>query len=80
MISRSEFLKILHEAIEAAVKKKTPPIGEQELFEDFGLDSLDRMNVLLELESRIDFELGELDLSVLRTPDLLYAELEKMRV
>ena len=77
MTPHAEFMSILLEAIKVITREKADPIGETELFEDYGLDSLDSMNLLLELEDRLKCDLGDLDLSIANTPNLLYTEIKK---
>lgn len=53
-------------------------IDDDEKFDDYGLDSLDRMNLLLEMEELTECDLGELDLNNTNTFNLLYEEITKL--
>jgi acyl carrier protein len=78
MASREKLKEILIDAIRAVTKKDSTPISENEKFEEYGLDSLDRMNLLLELEERLGLDLGELDLSKTNTFRLLHENIKHL--
>ena len=44
---------------------------------DYGVDSLDRMNLQLELENELNQELGEIDLEEINTINTLYDHIFK---
>lgn len=69
MITLDNFMKSLMIAIEKSVTTKPDmSIGENETFSDYGLDSLDQMNMLLELEEEININVEDIDISVYETP------------
>jgi acyl carrier protein len=78
MASREKLMEILIDAIRAVTNKDSIPINENEKFEEYGLDSLDRMNLLLELEERLGLDLGELDLSKTNTFHLLHENIKHL--
>lgn len=78
-ISFSDFKYIVISSVQSVQDKEYVEIKNSEKFEDAGLDSLDRMNLLLELEERTGLDLGELDLGVQNTLEVLYQAItEKM--
>ncbi|MDU9048183.1 MAG: acyl carrier protein [Candidatus Electrothrix sp. Rat3] len=72
MLSKEEIRHHFHDAIKKIAETEEVTIADDEIFDDYGLDSLDQMNLLLEMEERVGHDLGELDLSVHNTFDLLY--------
>jgi acyl carrier protein len=79
MISKEKTRKHLYEAIKKLTESEEVTLADDERFDDYGLDSLDQMNLLLELEERIGHDLGKLDLSVYNTLDLLYEAIAQQK-
>ena len=77
MLDRSDFRNNVITAIKNVTNKSEVTIGDDETFEDYGIDSLDRMNILLELEKILGKELGDIDLDSVNTINLLFEEIEK---
>lgn len=59
MMPLEEFHAVVVEALKAMDKGEAISLAADESFTDFGLDSLDGMSLLLELEKRISFEFDE---------------------
>ncbi|MCI5207237.1 MAG: acyl carrier protein [Candidatus Electrothrix sp. ATG2] len=72
MISKEEMRRHLHDAIKKVAEAEEVTLADNETFDDYGLDSLDQMNLLLEMEERVGHDLGGIELSVHNTFDLLY--------
>ena len=72
MISKKLFREALDKTIDKVLtSKQDQSIGDDEKFSDYGMDSLDQMNLLLELEDILGVTLGEIDLNEYDTPDKL---------
>ena len=68
MIRREDFRTALNRALERALTTKPEEfIGDDETFTDYGLDSLDQMNMLLEMEDEIGVEIGDVDIGKYNT-------------
>ena len=78
-ISFSDFKAIFISSVQSVQDKEYSEIKDNEKFEDAGLDSLDRMNLLLELEERIGLDLGELDLAEQNTLEVLYQSITEKK-
>lgn len=76
-MTREEFMQAGRQAI--ATVKRLPieqiTITELETFALYGMDSLDTMNFLLELEESTGLSLGEVDMAACNTLDKLYLSL-----
>ncbi len=74
-MDKEEFTNICHQAIAKAkrLKPDTPPIGFSEEFKAYGLDSLDIMVFLLELEQTTGLSFGDIDPGEVNTIEKLYA-------
>lgn len=55
------------ESIKKIKKFDTVTIADDETFENYGLDSLDRMNLVLELESALGVELDGVDMDKIKS-------------
>lgn len=62
MFSKEQFRHAVIEGIRRVRDEKGLTIGDDESFADAGLDSLDGMNLVLEVESLLGINLGEFDL------------------
>lgn len=71
MIPKDVVRKAVHDGIKEITRKESSFIRDDETFHDYGIDSLDRMNLLLEVEKRLHLELGDLDLEKVNTINLL---------
>jgi len=72
MYTKEEVTKAVREGLKEVLKSREGSIGEEETFENYGVDSLDQMGLLLEVEKRLRLELGEVDLSTVNTISLLF--------
>lgn len=68
----------VHESLYKILDTSEVAIKDDETFEDYGVDSLDRMNLLLELEQKLGMELGELDLEKVNTINLLFEHINQL--
>ena len=59
MIPLEEFHDVVTEALKVVKKSDAISLSVDESFADFGLDSLDSMSLLLELEKRLSIEFDE---------------------
>ena len=59
MKSAEEIRKSVLEGIQKVTEKNSITLDNQQTFESFGLDSLDRMALMLEVESRLGLDFGE---------------------
>jgi acyl carrier protein len=78
MLLKENVRSYFHNALEKITNTTEIIIQDDEKFEDYGLDSLDRMNLLLEMEEHTGYDLGELDLNNTNTFNLLYEEIAKI--
>jgi acyl carrier protein len=73
MISKEAFLEALESTLEKILTNKpNQSIADNEAFSDYGMDSLDQMNMLLEIEDVVKMELGDVDLKENNTPSKLF--------
>lgn len=72
MISKDEFRKAVIEGIKTVTEKDSVEIRDDEDFNSVGLDSLDGMNLVLEVEARTGIDFGELDLAEANSIDAFY--------
>ncbi|MDH5573274.1 MAG: acyl carrier protein, partial [Gammaproteobacteria bacterium] len=59
MIPLDEFHTVVVESLKVIRKTDTITLGVNDSFADFGLDSLDSMSLILELEKRLPIEFDE---------------------
>lgn len=59
MIPLNEFHAVVIDALKAVQKTDDISLTTNESFSDFGIDSLDSMSLLLELEKRLSIEFDE---------------------
>ena len=74
-ISYQEFKAIFFQSMQSVLNNTVTEITDDVTFADAGIDSLDRMNLLLDLEERLEMDLGEIDLGELNTLEVLYQSL-----
>ena len=72
MLDKDEFKVNVISAIKSVTNRSEVTIGDDETFEEYGIDSLDRMNLVLEIEKIVGKELGDLDLEKVSTIHLLF--------
>jgi acyl carrier protein len=73
MISKEAFREALESTLKKILTNKpNQSIGANEAFSDYGMDSLDQMNMLLEIEDVVEMELGDVDLKEYNTPSKLF--------
>jgi acyl carrier protein len=73
MVTQEEFCAILGKALDRVLTvKPDKSIDVDETFSDYGLDSLDQMNMLLEIEDGIGIKIGEVDITIYNTPAKLF--------
>lgn len=73
MFSKDEFRQAVIEGIKRVRGVSEVTIRDDESFSNVGLDSLDGMNLVLEVESILGINLGEFDLRLANTIDAFYA-------
>jgi len=79
MFTLDEFREAVKAGIKKVLKKKDEVnIGDDENFEDYGLDSLAGISLVLEVESYLDIDLGEFDIDEATTLNLFYAKVKRV--
>lgn len=78
MISKDEFRTAVIEGIRRVKSIDQVAITDSETFTQAGLDSLDSMNLVLEVENITGLNFGEFDLSDANTIDEFYAKAEQI--
>ncbi len=74
MIEREQFRQAVIDAIESVKELEDISISDSETFGDFGLDSLDGMDMVLRVEASLGIDLGEFDLKEANSIDRFYAK------
>ena len=77
MLSKDDFRIVAYNSLKKVLETDEVTIGDDEIFMDYGVDSLDRMNLQLELENELNQELGEIDLEEINTINTLYDHIFK---
>lgn len=77
MYSKEDVKNAVYDGLRVVLKKEIITIGDDEKFGNYGVDSLDQMGMLLEVEKRLKVDLGEVDLSKVTTINLLYRFIEE---
>jgi len=73
MITKENFYQILNKILSRVMTSKPGgSIHIDETFSDYGLDSLDQMNMLLEIEGEIGVSIDDVDTKRYDTPAKLY--------
>lgn len=74
MLTAEQFSVVAQESLRKALPTRTlsQPLAFTETFKNYGLDSLDTMNFLLELEISLNAPLGELDIRTYNSLEKLY--------
>jgi len=78
MISKNDFRKVVIESIAQIKGAENVDLGNDEDFSVAGLDSLDGMDLVLQVESRTGINFGEFDLSTANTIDKFYAKAQEL--
>lgn len=78
MISKSDFRAAVIESIKKIKDVENVDLGNDENFSVAGLDSLDGMDLVLQVESRTGIDFGEFDLSTADTIDKFYAKAQEL--
>ena len=78
MISKDEFRAAVIEGIRRVKSIENVAIADDETFTNAGLDSLDSMNLVLEVENLTGLNFGEFDLSDANTIDEFYGKAEQL--
>lgn len=78
MTSKDEFRSAVIEGIKRVKSVDSVAIGDDEQFSDAGLDSLDSMNLVLEVEAITGLNFGEFDLSDANTIDDFYKKAQEL--
>jgi acyl carrier protein len=73
VFSKDEFRRAVIDGIKRVRAVDEIAIRDDEKFADVGLDSLDGMNLVLEVEGILGIDLGEFDLRQANTIDAFYA-------
>ncbi|HEX5961671.1 MAG TPA: acyl carrier protein [Rhodanobacteraceae bacterium] len=78
MISKDEFRAAVIEGIKRVKDIDTVDIGNDEDFANVGLDSLDAMDLVLQVEALTGLNFGEFDPSQARNIDAFYGKAEEL--
>ncbi len=78
MISKDEFRNAIIAGIKTVKSTDAVSIGDDEEFSNAGLDSLDSMNLVLEVESITGLNFGEFNLSDANTINQFYAKAQQL--
>lgn len=78
MTSKDEFRAAVIEGVKRVKSVDSVAIGDDEQFSDAGLDSLDSMNLVLEVEAITGLNFGEFDLSDANTIDDFYKKAQEL--
>ncbi len=78
MISKDDFRAAVIEGIRRVKSVDTVSIADDETFTDAGLDSLDSMNLVLEVEAITGLNFGEFDLSDANTINDFHRKAEQL--
>jgi acyl carrier protein len=78
MISKDEFRNAIIAGIKTVKSTDSVNIGDDEEFSNAGLDSLDSMNLVLEVESITGLNFGEFNLSDANTINQFYAKAQQL--
>jgi acyl carrier protein len=73
MISKEIVRHAVHEGLKEVLKKTEVSIRDDETFSNYGVDSLDQMNLIIELEKILKIELADLNLEEYNSINLVYA-------
>jgi acyl carrier protein len=79
MTGKDEFRAAVIEGIKRVKSIDTVTIADDEQFTDAGLDSLDSMNLVLEVEAITGLNFGEFDLKDANTINEFYAKAEELQ-
>lgn len=72
-LTKDTFRQAAYESIRRVLHTDSVELGDDEEFSVAGLDSLDGMNFVLELETLLDVDYGEFNLADANTINKLYA-------
>jgi Phosphopantetheine attachment site. len=78
MISKDDFRSAVIAGIKTVKSVDAVSIGDDEEFSNAGLDSLDSMNLVLEVESITGLNFGEFNLSDANTINEFYGKAEQL--
>lgn len=78
MFSKDQFRDAVIEGIRRVRDVSEVKLRDDESFSDVGLDSLDGMNLVLEVESILGINLGEFDLKGAGTVDTFYEKAKEV--
>lgn len=78
MFSKDEFRNAVMEGLKRVRGVSEVSIRDDQDFSDIGLDSLDGMNLVLEVETLLGINLGEFDLRGANTLDGFYAKAKEV--
>lgn len=79
MVGKDEFRAAVIEGIKRVKSMDAVTIADDEQFTDAGLDSLDSMNLVLEVEAITGLNFGEFDLKDANTINEFYAKAEELQ-
>lgn len=77
MFSKDQFRDAVIEGIKRVRDVSELKLRDDESFSDVGLDSLDGMNLVLEVETILGINLGEFDLKGANTIDTFYVKAQE---
>ncbi len=77
MADTSNLLALFREVVEEVDKKKLPDVTEKSVIADLGIDSLSTMQIIGELENRLDIMIPDDQLVKLETVGDLLAVVER---
>lgn len=72
MVQKEAVRKAVHDGLKKILKTGEVTLGDSETFSNYGVDSLDQMNLLLEVEQALGMQLGDVDLETQNSIDLLH--------
>lgn len=72
MFERDQVKMAYYDALREVLKNKDVDILDDETLDDYGVDSLDKMNLLLEIEQRLGIDLGDIDLGKYNNFNLIF--------
>jgi acyl carrier protein len=66
-VSREEVRQAVYDGLKVVLNTENITIGDDETFTNYGIDSLDQMNLILELEKRLKISLEDIEMEKTNT-------------
>ncbi|XPV76175.1 MAG: acyl carrier protein [Desulfovibrio sp.] len=73
-VDKDTYRVSFQKGLKSVLDKELPPIKDDETFKDYGLDSLDRMNLLLALEDELGINIGDINATSDDTLNSIYEQ------